>query len=190
VGRENVGDGRNTVVVSNHVSHLDGPVLFEGLGLDLRAVVKKEIFSWPFFGAILKRAGFVAVDRRDRNQSSRALGAAAQGLRSGLCFLVFPEGTRSDSGELLPFKKGGFVAAIDAGSRVVPAVVWGSRELMPKGRFRVLSGTVRVRLLDPVDAGSYAYADRDRLVGEVHRRIATALDEMRGASGGGETTAA
>jgi 1-acyl-sn-glycerol-3-phosphate acyltransferase len=190
-GLDRLGDGRNTVVVSNHESHLDAPVLFEALGLDLRAVVKKEIFSWPFLGQVLRHAGFVAVDRRDRTQSSRALSVAAERLRSGAPFLVFPEGTRSPTGELLPFKKGGFVAALDAGSRIVPVAVAGGRELMPRGGARIQGGTVRVRVLDPIEAGSYSYGDRDRLVGEVHRRIAAALEELRSRrSGGGEPTAA
>ena len=78
----------------------------------------------------------------------------------------------SRTGELGPFKKGGFVAAIEAGSRLVPVVVHGGRELMPRGGFSVRAGTVRVRVLDPVEVGSYSYAQRDRLVAEVHRRNA------------------
>ncbi len=187
-GREKLGDARNTVVISNHESHLDAPVLFEGLGTDFKAVVKKEIFAWPFFGRVLRRAGFVAVDRRDRIQSGQALARAVETLRGGACFLVFAEGTRSRTGELGPFKKGGFVIAIDAGSRIVPVVVQGGRDLMPRGGFRIRGGTVRVRVLDPVDAAGYSYADRDRLVGEVHERIAAAIEHLR-ASGGRPTAA-
>jgi 1-acyl-sn-glycerol-3-phosphate acyltransferase len=187
-GLEKLGDARNTVVISNHESHLDAPVLFEGLGTDFKAVVKKEIFSWPFLGPVLRRAGFVAVDRRDRMQSGLALARAAESLRAGACFLVFAEGTRSATGELGPFKKGGFVIAIEAGSRVVPVVVKGGRDLMPRGGFRIRGGVVRARVLDPLDAAGYSYADRDRLVREVHARIAAAVEEMRAT--GGEPTPA
>jgi 1-acyl-sn-glycerol-3-phosphate acyltransferase len=187
-GREKLGDTRNMVVISNHESHLDAPVLFAGLRTDFKAVVKKEIFAWPFLGRVLRRAGFVAVDRRDRIQSGQALAGAVQSLRAGACFLVFAEGTRSRTGELGPFKKGGFVIAIDAGSRIVPVAVQGGRALMPRGGFRIRSGTVNVRVLDPVDAAGYSYADRDRLVGEVHQRIAAAIEDMR-ASGGASTAA-
>jgi 1-acyl-sn-glycerol-3-phosphate acyltransferase len=188
-GIENLGDPRNTVLICNHESHLDAPVLFEALGTDLRAVVKKEIFSWPFLGRILRRAGFVAVDRRDRIQSGQALSRAAKSLRAGSCFLVFAEGTRSTTGALGPFKKGGFVIAIEAGSRIVPVAVSGGRELMRRGGFGVRAGTVRVRVLDPVEAASYSYADRDRLVGEVHARIAAALEDLRAGNGGAPTAA-
>jgi 1-acyl-sn-glycerol-3-phosphate acyltransferase len=188
-GREHLGDARNTVVISNHASHLDAPALFDSLGIDFKAVVKKEIFGWPFLGRVLRTAGFVAVDRRDPIKATESLSQAAQSLRRGACFLVFAEGTRSRTGELGPFKKGGFVTAIEAKSRIVPVAVYGGRELMPKGGFRVRPGTVRVRLLDPIDAGSYSYADRNRLVAEVHDRIARALTELRAAAGGEPTAA-
>jgi 1-acyl-sn-glycerol-3-phosphate acyltransferase len=188
-GRENLGDGRNTVFISNHVSHLDAPVLFETLAKELRAVVKKEIFAWPFLGPVLRRAGFVAVDRRDRIQSGQALSKAAESLRAGHCFLVFAEGTRSRTGELGPFKKGGFVIGLEAKSRIVPVVVQGGRELMPAGGFRVKGGDVRVRVLDPIEAAGYSYSDRDRLAAEVHARIARALEDMRAGAGGAPTAA-
>jgi 1-acyl-sn-glycerol-3-phosphate acyltransferase len=188
-GIDKLGDTRNTVVISNHESHLDAPVLFEALGTDLRALVKKEIFSWPFLGPILRRAGFVAVNRGDRIQSGQALSRAAKSLREGSCFLVFAEGTRSLTGRLGPFKKGAFVIALEAGSRIVPVAVNGGRDLMPRGGFRVRAGTVQVRVLDPLEAASYSYADRDRLMAEVHGRIAAALEELR-AGNGGEPSAA
>jgi 1-acyl-sn-glycerol-3-phosphate acyltransferase len=188
-GRENLGDARNTVFISNHVSHLDAPVLFEVLAPELRAVVKKEIFAWPFLGPVLRRAGFVAVDRRDRIQSGQALSKAAESLRDGRCFLVFAEGTRSRTGELGPFKKGGFVIGLEAGSRIVPVAVQGGRELMPAGGFRVKAGEVRVRVLDPIEAAGYSYADRDRLAAEVHARIARALEDMKAGAGGAPTAA-
>jgi 1-acyl-sn-glycerol-3-phosphate acyltransferase len=174
-GRERVADPRNTVVISNHVSHLDAPVLLQGLGIDYKAVAKKELFRIPFFSAVLRAAGFVEVDRSDREQARRAIDRAAESLRSGDCFLMFPEGTRSRTGELGEFKKGAFVAALEAGSRIVPVALTGTRELMPKGRLAIRRGTVRVRVLDPVDAGRYSYADRDRLIADVRGRIAAAL---------------
>jgi 1-acyl-sn-glycerol-3-phosphate acyltransferase len=176
-GREKLGDARNTVVMPNHVSNLDVLVLFEALGLDFKAVAKKEVFKVPFLKHVLRFAGFIEVDRGDRSQARTALDRAAQSLREGNCFLIFPEGTRTRTGELGPFKRGAFVAAIEAGSRIVPAALQGVRELMPRGRLRINPGTVRLRLLDPVNAGSYSYDDRERLADEVRGRIADALAE-------------
>jgi 1-acyl-sn-glycerol-3-phosphate acyltransferase len=174
-GRENLGDTRNTVVMPNHASHLDAPVLFKALGIDFKAVAKKEIFRIPFLGHVLRVAGFIGVDRGDRNQARRALDRAAQSLREGNSFLIFPEGTRTRTGELGPFKRGAFVAAIEAGSRIVPVALQGVHELMPRGRLQIRPGTVRMRLLDPIDAGGYSYDDRERLAAEVRSRIAAAL---------------
>jgi 1-acyl-sn-glycerol-3-phosphate acyltransferase len=188
-GREHLADVRNTVVISNHESHLDAPVLFEALGADLKAVVKKEIFAWPFLGPVLRRAGFVAVNRRDRIQSGQALSRAAESLRAGTCMLVFAEGTRSRTGELLPFKKGGFVIGIEARSRILPVAVHGGRALMPAEGMRIRAGDVHVRVLDPIETAGYSYSDRDRLAGEVRARIARALEEMRAGKGGAPTAA-
>ena len=174
-GLAQLADPRRTVVMSNHVSHLDAPVLFQVLGVDFKAVAKKELFGIPFLGAVLRMAGFIEVDRADREQARRAMDRTAQSLRAGACFLVFPEGTRSRTGELGEFKKGAFVAAVESGSRILPVALTGTRELMPKGGFSIRRGTVGVRVLDPVDTGSYSYADRDRLIAEVKGRIADAL---------------
>ena len=174
-GLERLADPRRTVVMSNHVSHLDAPVLFQVLGVDFKAVAKKEVFAAPFFGSVLRMAGFVEVDRASREQARRAMTRTADSLRAGACFLVFPEGTRSRTGELGEFKKGAFVAAIESGSRILPVALEGTRELMPRGGMVIRPGTVRVRVLDPVDTGSYSYGDRDRLASEVRSRIEAAL---------------
>jgi 1-acyl-sn-glycerol-3-phosphate acyltransferase len=174
-GLERLADPRRTVVMSNHVSHLDAPVLFQVLGVDFKAMAKKEVFATPFFGAVLRNAGFVEVDRSDREQARRAIERTTRSLREGACFLVFPEGTRSRTGELGKFKKGAFVAALESGSRILPVALEGTREVMPRGGLKIRPGTVRVRVLDPVDTGSYSYADRERLATEVRGRIARAL---------------
>ena len=174
-GSEHLRDHRNTMIVANHVSHLDAPVLLQALGIDYRAVAKKEVFQFPVLGSVLRRAGFIDVDRADRAQATRAIARAVAALQGGACFLIFPEGTRSRTGELGPFKKGGFVVAMDAASRIVPVVLRGTRELMPRGGFRIRPGTVTVRVLDPIPASSYSYDDRDALIGEVRQRMAAAL---------------
>lgn len=174
-GGEKLHDCANTVVMANHVSHLDAPVLFTVLSPDFKVVAKTELFRLPFLGNTFRIARFVEVDRRDKEQSRGAMRKSVEGLMRGDCFLVFPEGTRSATGTLGPLKKGGFMVAIDAGSRIVPVAVTGTHELMPKGGFRIRSGRVTVQVLDAVDASAYAVEDRDRLVSEVRGRIAAAL---------------
>src|SRR6185503_5392184 len=160
----------------NHSSHLDAPIMLEVIPADFKAVAKKEIFRIPFLSMCLRFAGFVEVDRENREQATHAMSRAAESLKAGACFLIFPEGTRSRSGALGEFKKGGFVVAMEAGSRIVPVAVSGVRELMPRGSFRLRPGTVRVRVLDPVDARGYSYGQRDALIACVKGRIAAALD--------------
>ena len=174
-GLEHIRDHRNLVLMPNHVSNLDAAILFGHVRLPFKAVVKRELLRFPFVHYCLRYAGFIEVDRRDPGQSRSAIARAAASLKAGSCFIIFPEGTRSPNGRLGPFKKGAFVAAIEAGSRIAPVAVLGAEKLMPRGRFVIQPGTVRLRVLDPVDASSYSYEDRGRLVAEVRGRIAAAL---------------
>jgi 1-acyl-sn-glycerol-3-phosphate acyltransferase len=175
VGKERLADHRNTVIVANHVSHLDAPVLLQALGVDFKAVAKKEVFRVPVLGSVLRLADFIEVDRADRAQATRAVARAVSALKGGECFLIFPEGTRSRTGEMGPFKKGGFVVAMDAGSRIVPVALAGTRALMPRGGLRIRPGTVSVRVLDPVETARYSYDDRDALIAEVRGRLVAAM---------------
>jgi 1-acyl-sn-glycerol-3-phosphate acyltransferase len=174
-GADHLRDSANTVVMPNHLSNLDAPVLFTVLPPNFKVVAKKELFRLPFLGSTFRMARFIELDRRDKEQARQAMQQSVASLKAGACFLIFPEGTRSPSGELGELKKGGFLVALEAGSRVVPVAVTGTRALMPKGGFRIQSGTVRVAVLPPVDAGSYRVETRDALVAEVRARIAAAL---------------
>jgi 1-acyl-sn-glycerol-3-phosphate acyltransferase len=174
-GGEHLRDSANTVVMPNHLSNLDAPVLFTVLLPNFKVVAKKELFRLPFLGSTFRMARFIELDRRDREQARRAMQQSVASLKAGACFLVFPEGTRSASGALGEMKKGGFLVALEAGSRIVPVAVTGTRELMPKGGFRIQSGLVRVAVLAPVEAGDYTVDTRDALVAEVRGRIAAAL---------------
>ena len=168
-------DHANVVVMPNHESNLDALVLFGLIPIDFKAVYKREIDRFPFFAHALHFAGFIDVDRNRKADARLAVARAVASLRGGTCFIVFPEGTRSRTGALGEFKKGGFVVAIEAGSRIVPVAIQGARALMPRGRFGVRPGEVRVRVLDPVDAAAYSYEDRERLIALVRGRIEAAL---------------
>jgi 1-acyl-sn-glycerol-3-phosphate acyltransferase len=174
-GGRHLADTRNTIFMANHASLLDAPIVANLIQAEFKVVAKKELFRVPFFGACLRLAGFIEVDRSDRDQATRAIRRAVDSLLEGHCFLVFPEGTRSPNGELGLFKKGVFHVALEAKSRIVPVALQGVQALMPKGSLGISPGTVRVRILDPIEAGGYSSDRLDLLIEDVRGRIFAAL---------------
>jgi 1-acyl-sn-glycerol-3-phosphate acyltransferase len=172
---ERLGDVRGTLIVSNHASHLDAPALFLALRTNFVALAKREVFGIPLFSSVIRRAGFIPIQRGDRAEAAGEVARMVASLREGACVLVFAEGTRSHTGDLGPFKKGGFIAAAEAGSRVVPVAIHGTLSLMPRHGYALRPGRVRVSVLEPVDAGAYDPADRDTLIAEVRKRIHASL---------------
>jgi 1-acyl-sn-glycerol-3-phosphate acyltransferase len=166
---------RSYVFMANHHSHFDVLALLHALPFDLRAVAKKELAYVPVFGWALAAAGFIFVDRSSRDRAIDSLRRAAEVLRAGRSILVFAEGTRSPDGSLLPFKKGGFMMALECGAEVVPVAVIGSREVLAKHSLRVRPGTIRVRVMPPIGTAGRGIVARDALMAEVRAAIETAM---------------
>jgi 1-acyl-sn-glycerol-3-phosphate acyltransferase len=166
------------VFCSNHQSNVDPPVLFATLSNRLRMLYKIEFDRIPVLAQAIRLAGFVAIDRRDRMQAVHAIERAAASIRElKRPFLIFAEGTRSRTGELLPFKKGGFVMAIQAQAPIVPVAITGAREAMQKGSAIINPVSVSVRIGQPVDTSGLTLADRDALMQTVRSRIEQLLAE-------------
>jgi 1-acyl-sn-glycerol-3-phosphate acyltransferase len=176
-GRENIPAGTAVVFCANHESNVDPPVLFQALHPQLHILYKAELRSVPLMRTVLDVGGFVAVDRRDREQAMRSLEQGAASLRAGNPFLIFPEGTRSRTGSLLPFKKGGFIMAIKAGVPIVPVAIAGGRDAMRKGSAFVRPVHVSVRIGPPVPTAGLTVADRDELVARVRAEVQSLLDQ-------------
>jgi len=176
-GRENIPAGTAVVFCANHESNVDPPVLFQALHPQLHILYKAELRSVPLMRTVLDVGGFVAVDRRDREQAMRSLEQGAASLRAGNPFLIFPEGTRSRTGSLLPFKKGGFIMAIKAGVPIVPVAIAGGGDAMRKGSAFVRPVHVSVRIGPPVPTAGLTVADRDELVARVRAEVQTLLDQ-------------
>ena len=181
-GAEHIARDRGTVYASNHVSWYDIFAIASVLPR-YTFVAKAELRKIPIFGWGAEGAGVVFLARENRKSAFEAYEAVAKKIEHGLNVVVYPEGTRSTSYLLRPFKKGPFVLAIAAGAPVVPVVVYGTREVMPKGSYRVRASTVHVHLLEPVTTTGYDYAHRHELMRVVWDRMATVLrDEYRIAS--------
>jgi len=132
VGLENIDPTRSAIYMSNHQSNFDIPVFFSALPVQFRWLAKAELFKIPIFGQGMRGAGYISIDRSDRKSAMQSLSRAAESIRKGKSVLVFPEGTRSSDGALLPFKSGGFILAIDAGVPIIPMAVQGTFEVMPR----------------------------------------------------------
>jgi 1-acyl-sn-glycerol-3-phosphate acyltransferase len=176
-GREHVPRGRAAVYCSNHQSNVDPPVLFHVVHPRLHILYKAELEALPVLERAFRYGGFIPVDRRNKEAAMRSIEAGAASIRGGNSFLIFPEGTRSKTAELLPFKKGGFIMAIKAKAPVVPIAVQGGRDSMRKGSWIIRPVTVSVRIGAPVESAGYLLDERDRLIAEARTRIQALLAE-------------
>jgi 1-acyl-sn-glycerol-3-phosphate acyltransferase len=171
-GVEHIAPGRPQIIASNHVSWFDVLALAAYLPKRYRFIAKKELKRIPFFGAAWQAIGHIAIDRGDTQSAIESLDRAVHLVREdNSCIIIFPEGTRSDSDELLPFKKGAFVLALHTGLEIVPTGIQGTRAIMPKHSWRVSPGRIIVRFGRPVTTAEYAEADRDQLMARVRSDI-------------------
>lgn len=180
VGRENLLPGETYLVMSNHQSHYDIPVMFYVMGPNLRMITKTELFRVPIWGGAMRESGFIAIDRSNRHRALESLEIAKRKLAEGVHIWIAPEGTRSRTGELLPFKKGGFALSLEAGLPILPVAIKGTRDALRADGVRSTPGAnVRVTLLPHVEPAAYASLDpklrREKLMADVRRAIESAL---------------
>ena len=179
-GEQNIQRNRAAVYAVNHTSNVEPPILFESLHTlfpRLRVLYKAELRKLPILVRAWDLAGFVPLERSNREQSLPAIDSAAEALREGNSFLIFPEGTRSRTGALLPFKKGGFIMAIKGQAPIVPVAIAGAREAMHKGSLVIQPVTVRVRFGTPVETAGLTLGDRDSLSAVVRGKVEELLAE-------------
>ncbi len=157
VGLENVPPGKACIFMSNHVSNLDPPVLLPAIPGMSSVMLKKSLMKIPLLGTAMRMGRYVPVARgQSREDAEKSMEIAAEALKAGLHMTLFPEGTRSKDGKLLPFKKGGFFLAEATGAPIIPTVITGTAQMMRKGSNKVYPGEAVVRFLPAIEPKEYA----------------------------------
>lgn len=167
------------VFVSNHRSYLDTAAIFVYTGRRIGVLAKKELLKVPVLGVGMGFVNVMAIDRTNRESAIRTTEAAAKRIQSGVSFAVFVEGTRAKPGELLPFKKGAFYMASQAGVPVVPVAIKNSDVLMGKGTGEARAGTIEMVLMSPVETVNVSTdEDMNQLIADVRAMIAAELNPV------------
>jgi 1-acyl-sn-glycerol-3-phosphate acyltransferase len=174
-GRELIPE-RPCIFMSNHVSNLDPPILLPLLPYRTAFFIKRSLLKIPVVGVGMRLAGFIPVDRDGRLESAReSVQAASKVLASGVNVSTFPEGTRSRTGRLLPFKKGAFYLAMESGAPVIPVSIWGSEQMMTKGSLRIKPGTAHLTFHSPIYPQQFT--SREQLTTAVRSAITSGLPQ-------------
>lgn len=174
-GRDRLDPNQSYVFASNHESFVDVWALVLAIPHSCRFVAKKELTKVPFFGPAMEDAGHISIDRRNLESAFSSYDQAAAAIQNGLSAAVFAEGTRSRDGVMLPFKKGPFVLAIRAAVPVVPVLIRGGFENLPKGSIAVRGLPMSVQFGEPIPTAGLIYEDRDAL----SARCRAAMEEMK-----------
>lgn len=178
-GRENFDPAKTYIYMFNHVSNLDPPLVIPLVPRRTSVLLKKELMKIPILSRAMTMARFVPVDRSNRDAAIASIEKAVHVLRDGIPISIFPEGTRSRDGKLLPFKKGPFHLAMESGVEVLPVSISGTEKMWPKGKFAITPGTATVVFHPPISP--QAFSDREQLTEAVRRTIESGLPAaMRG----------
>ena len=183
-GAEYVDPRRPTLYASNHQSSIDIPVLFLALPVNLRFIAKEQLRWVPLVGWYLQMAGHILIDRSNRTRAIASLDRAAVEIaRRKISLIVFPEGTRSPDGRILPFKHGSFGLALKARIPVVPVTLEGSCDVMPRRSWRIRPGLIKVRLGAPVEVADFDVNDRAGLARVVREAVVASSIALGGKGG-------
>ena len=176
-GADKIPAGTPVIFMSNHQGNFDILALFQAIPRRFSWIAKEELFRVPVFGHSMARAGYIPLDRSAGGRRAlKSMDAAAALIREGRSVVVFPEGTRTQDGSLLPFKQGGFLLAGKAGVPIVPITINGSMRINPKSRLELYPGTIRILFADPIPTAGAAGKERERLMEEVRQAIDGGLE--------------
>ena len=176
-GISNIDPSQSFIYMSNHQSNFDIPVLLACLPVQFRWLAKAELFRIPIFGRGMRGAGYISIDRFNQESAFASIGVAAKKIEEGASVMIFPEGTRSIDGNIRPFKKGGFVLAVDSGVPIVPVILHGTWKIMPKNQFFIEPGHVVVEIKRPIESSDYTRETKDLLMGKIRNVIMESFEK-------------
>jgi 1-acyl-sn-glycerol-3-phosphate acyltransferase len=178
-GLQHLPPDRSCIFMANHQSNFDIPVLLGCLPAQFRWLAKAELFKIPVFGAAMKGCGYISIDRSDRKRAFASLARAAETIRAGTSVMIFPEGTRSVDGRIKDFKKGGFVLSVDAGVPIIPILLQGTFEIMPKGRLTIRRHPVTMTICAPIETADYTRKTKNQLIERVRTTMLTQFEALQ-----------
>jgi 1-acyl-sn-glycerol-3-phosphate acyltransferase len=176
-GLENIDPSQSYIYMSNHRSNFDIPVLLGCLPVQFRWLAKAELFRIPIFGRAMSGAGYVKIDRSNQESAFKSIDQVAAKMKNGVSVMIFPEGTRSEDGNVKPFKKGGFVMAVDTGAPIVPVILRGTRSIMAKGSWRIIPDNVTLSIEKPIGTTGYTRDTKDDLIKTVRSVICEVFEK-------------
>jgi 1-acyl-sn-glycerol-3-phosphate acyltransferase len=179
-GLENLDPNRPLIIAANHSGFHDIISLAAFLPIQFRWIAKKSLFSVPFMGWHMRRSGYIPIDHGNPRDIARSISDAADAIRNGTSAIIFPEGTRSKTGELGKFYSGAFALALRTGVPLVPIALEGSYRVIIPEKMRVNPGVIiRIKIGAPVDLSSYGRGEKNRLMDDVFKIMSRDLEEMR-----------
>jgi 1-acyl-sn-glycerol-3-phosphate acyltransferase len=179
IGRDSFDHDKTYIYMFNHVSNLDPPLVIPLVPRRTSVLLKKELMKIPILSRAMRMARFVPVDRSNREAAIASIERAVEVLKDGVNISIFPEGTRSRDGKMLPFKKGPFHLAMESGVEVLPVSISGTETMWPKGRLSITPGTATIVFHAPISPKQYR--TREELTDAVRKQIESGLPEqMRG----------
>lgn len=171
IGEENLLRGKPQILMANHQSDFDILISLAYIPLQFRWIAKKELFSIPIFGAAMRSAGYIEIDRSNRGNALHSIDEAALRIQKGKSIMTFPEGTRSRNGEIKPFKHGTFYLAMKSGVPIVPVSIIGSGQIMHKRSLRIKPGQIKMVIGKPIEVKNFDIEKRNELIEIVRNEI-------------------
>lgn len=177
IGKEKVDEKKSFIYIANHASHFDILAIASTMPVGLFFIVKKELFRIPLFGQYMRLIGHISVDRKNKELALQSMNTAAEKIKAGKNVIVFAEGTRTKTGQLLQFKRGAFMIAKAGNVDIIPLGISGSRKVLASGKFNIRPGVITVQVGDVISHTQYADMSVEQLAEHTRTKVQELIQE-------------